>query len=64
MAFYIYGDSLSQVNLYAQVALAFHFPDLSVFLNPKDDRKSIEEIIVGLNEMVSLGGSGKWVSLL
>ena len=57
VAFYIYGESVYQINLNAQIALAFHCPDLTAFLNLKDDRKSIEEIIMGLNEIVTLGDS-------
>jgi 2'-5' RNA ligase len=53
IAYHVYGESIYQVNLNAQIALAFEFPDLLDFLDPKDNKGSLEEIIIGLNEMVT-----------
>ena len=53
IAFHIYGESIYELNLYAQIALAFECPDLIPFLDPQDNRRTLEEVMMGLNEIVT-----------
>lgn len=53
VAFHIYGATLSDLNLHAQIALSFECPDLVPFLSPQSNPKTLEEIMIGLNEIVT-----------
>jgi len=53
IAFRIYGESLEQLYLNAQIALAFECPEILPFYDSALHVKSLEEMIMRLNEIVS-----------
>ena len=53
IAFYIYGESVEQVHLHAQVALVFECPALIEYIELEKPRESVEAIVIQLNEMVT-----------
>jgi len=52
IAFSIRGNSIEQLHLHAQLALAFKSPQLIPFFTSRL-QNSLEEVIISLNEMVS-----------
>jgi 2'-5' RNA ligase len=52
IAFIIYGESLKQILLHAQIALAFKFPPLLDMLLENKDVQSLEDIIIDLNDLI------------
>jgi len=55
IAFRIFGESLEQIFWNAQFALAFECPEILPLLDPHTQVKSLEEIIMQLNEVVTKG---------
>lgn len=53
IAFHVYGETLDQLFQNAQVALAFTFPLFLDFFSQKKGFTSLEEIVIGLNNVVS-----------
>ena len=53
IAFDINGETLSQLYLHGQLALAFTFPEIIPFFDVSNRKTSIEDIIIGLNQIVS-----------
>ena len=53
IAFGINGETLSQIYLHAQLALAFTFPEIIPFFDVRFSKTSIEDIIIGLNQIVT-----------
>ena len=52
IAFRIYGESIQQLFWNAQIALAFECPELLPHLIPQQQVKTLEEIIIQLNDIV------------
>lgn len=53
IAFHIYGNTLAEIFLHAQIALAFKFPPLLKYVN-EGKPTSLDEIIMALNVIVAL----------
>ena len=53
MAFHVCGETFNQLFQNAQVALAFDVPLPLGFFSQEKEFASLEEIVIGLNEVVS-----------
>lgn len=53
IAFLIYGTTLEEIYINAQIALTFRFPPLLQFLGKPERIDSFETVIIRLNELVS-----------
>ncbi len=51
IAFIVRGNTIADINLHAEFALAFTYPELLPYLQ-KSDAKSLDEVIISLNELV------------
>lgn len=54
IAFIIRGNDLNELSRHAQLALAFRFPPLLSYFSKMPVVKSLEDIIIGLNEIVTM----------
>lgn len=52
-AFHIYGESMGELHLHAQMALCFGCPALFPYLDLQSRKDSLEEVIIHLNEIVT-----------
>lgn len=57
IAYRIYGTTLEEIFINAQVALAFRFPPFLNFFNSAESIDSLETVIIRLNEIVSRADS-------
>ena len=53
IAFHVYGESFSELHLNAQTALAFKFPKMIQYFSSQPNMKSLDEVIIKLNDMVT-----------
>lgn len=53
IAFMIRAETIGEIHLHAQIALAFKFPSLLRFLFLESLKENLDEIIISLNESVS-----------
>lgn len=58
----IYGESYDELYLHALATLCFDFPELTSYLNEKSFN-SLEDVIIGLNEILSLADEQKGVAI-
>lgn len=68
LAFHVSAETLPQLHLHAQIALAFKYPELLPFLQPNKLATTLTEIIFDLNDLIStadqhIGSPCKAVSL-
>jgi len=52
IAYHIHGHSFDQLFHHASLALCFHFPLFLTYLEPRQGLSSLEEVIIGLNQLV------------
>ncbi|MBI3211958.1 MAG: hypothetical protein HYZ47_04680 [Simkania negevensis] len=53
LAFQIVGRDLSELSDHAQVALCFIFPELFPFFKCEESKRSLEDVIIALNKVVT-----------
>lgn len=53
IAFHIFGETIEDLYLHAQMALAFKFPPLISFLSEGKEKISLDDMIIELNEIVT-----------
>lgn len=53
IAYRIYGETLEQLYLHAQIALAFRCPEMLPYISVGENLSSLEEVIIHLNALVS-----------
>lgn len=53
IAFNIRGENLGHIHKHAQIALAFRFPELLSYLSRLENIKSLDQIVMDLNEVVA-----------
>lgn len=53
IAFRLYGESLQQLYIHAQAALAFHYPPLLHYFSPAFVGEHLDDLIIALNEIVT-----------
>jgi RNA 2',3'-cyclic 3'-phosphodiesterase len=53
IAFLIHGNTIQELHLHAQLAMAFKFPQLTDFFT-SNLQGSLEEVIISLNEMIAI----------
>jgi len=54
MAFEVYGETIQQIYRHAFIALSFHCPSLLKFYEKTKDPQIIDEVIMALNQAISL----------
>lgn len=54
IAFLVRAESISQLYLHAQSALAFHFPAIHSYFSDNKTIDSLDEVIIALNERVAI----------
>lgn len=53
IAFIVRGQSMQEIGAHAQQALCEKFPELTVYKQPFSDNITLDDIIIGLNEMIT-----------